>query len=266
MDTTIMLEWLPAVYRHVGTVRKILLTMDNFGPHLCGVRILPPPPNIRILWFPANSTSLYQPLDQAIIASVKAGYKRQWLSYMLECATAEQDPMKTMNVYLAIRWSLRSWNNHLTSETVANCYRKSTLVKGPMVDAAPIVPPDMAELFEQVIQATNIRDSMAIANFLNPAEEDVNIVETGQTNDELLEEVVNEHLGIQTVSNDEDEEVQFVKPSRTMQEAQDAIKILFEYMEGQDELQVEYLRALERLEAALEKLRVSSQTQSTLDR
>ena len=34
----------------------------------------PPPANIKIQWLPANSTSVYQPLDQGIIMNLKTYY------------------------------------------------------------------------------------------------------------------------------------------------------------------------------------------------
>jgi hypothetical protein len=79
MNTAIMREWLLEFYTHIGSTREVLLTMDNFSAHYTAIEISPPPPNIRICWLPANSTSRFQPLDQGIIQNFKAYYKRQWL-------------------------------------------------------------------------------------------------------------------------------------------------------------------------------------------
>lgn len=94
MNSTIMMDWLQASYRHIGFTGQVLLTMGNFFAHLSGVELCPPPPNIRICWLPANSTSRFQPLDQGIIQSLKAYYRRQWLSFMLECYNSNLDPIK----------------------------------------------------------------------------------------------------------------------------------------------------------------------------
>src|SRR5437016_2234169 len=48
MNTTIMIEWLKAFYRHIGTTRQVLLTMDNFSAHYSAIELCSPPPNIRI--------------------------------------------------------------------------------------------------------------------------------------------------------------------------------------------------------------------------
>jgi hypothetical protein len=47
---------------------------------------------------------------------------------MLECFEANQDPLKSMNIHLAIRWIVRSWNHFLINTTMYNCFRKSTLI------------------------------------------------------------------------------------------------------------------------------------------
>lgn len=266
MNTTIMTEWLQAFYRHIGPVREVLLTLDNFSAHVSAVELNPPPSNIRICWLPANSTSRFQPLDQGIIQSFKVHYRRQWLSYMLQCFSTNHNPMATMNIYLAIQWTLRSWNQHLLATTIYNCFRKSTLLTTPIVLSTPITPLDTAELYEQVLRIGNIHDSMAISNFLNPEEEDKDIQEGEQDAEEILQEVLDEHLGLQSTQDDDEDDEQSERPVHTVQEAQQALQVLIEYTEVEDALQADYLRVLERLETAIKAIRINSQTQSTLDR
>jgi hypothetical protein len=267
MNTTIMVEWLHSFYLHIGQLREVLLTMDNFSAHYSAVEIAPPPPNIRICWLPANSTSRFQPLDQGIIQSFKAHYRRQWLSYMLGCFNTNHNPMDTMNLWLAVRWTVRSWNQYLSNTTIYNCFRKSTLITTPIALTTPITPPDLLQLYKQVLDAGNIRDSMAISNFLSPEEEIQGMEESGHTVDEeeVFEEVMGEHLEPQTQDDDEDEGRYSEQPVHSVQDAQRALQVLIEYIEGQEALPVDHTRAIERLEAAIEGIRVNSQIQSTLD-
>ncbi|PQM43460.1 hypothetical protein VC83_09587 [Pseudogymnoascus destructans] len=165
MNSTIMIDWLQAFYQHIGFTRQVLLTMDNFSAHISGVELCPPPPNIRICWLPANSTSRFQPLDQGIIQSLKAYYRRQWLCFMLECYNLNLDPIKQASLRLSIRWILRSWNQQVLQSTIYNCFRKSTLLTTLITLPTSITPTDLSQLYEQVIQAGNIHDSMAISNF-----------------------------------------------------------------------------------------------------
>jgi hypothetical protein len=183
---------------------------------------------------------------------------------MLQCFTTNQDPIATVSIYLAIRWTLQSWNYYLSATTIYNCFRKSTLLTTLITLSTPASSLDTAEVCNQVIQAGNIHDSMAISDFLNPEEEELDIQEAGQDKEDILQEILDEHLGLQSTQNDDDGE-QSEQPVRTVQEAQQALQIMIEYTEDQDALQAEYLRALERLEAAIGAIRINSQTQSTLN-
>ena len=266
MNTVIMVQWLQAFYRHIGSTRQVLLTMDNFSAHYSAVELSPPPSNIRICWLPANSISQFQPLNQGIIQSFKAHYRRQWLSFMLDCFNKNQDPIDSMNLHFAIRWTVRSWNQHLLNTTIYNCFRKSTLLSMPILLPTVLSPPDLSQLYDSVLQAGYIHDAMSITNFLNPVEE-IQMEEEDSTGpDEVLEEVLEEHLGIQASQDDDEDGQQSEQPVYSIQDAQQALQVLIEFTERQAGLPVEHIRALERLETGIEVIRVNSQVQSSLDR
>ena len=69
MNYKIMLEWLRWFDKRAS--RPVLLLMDNFSAHEAAVDLLKestqPLRWTRIEWFPANTTSIFQPLDQGII-------------------------------------------------------------------------------------------------------------------------------------------------------------------------------------------------------
>jgi hypothetical protein len=98
MNTGVMKQWLYAFYQHIGTERRVVLLMDNFSAHSSAIEEMPPLANIRIAWLPLNATSRYQPLDQGIIQSFKAHYRRQWLSYMLDEYEHGRNPINTMTL------------------------------------------------------------------------------------------------------------------------------------------------------------------------
>jgi hypothetical protein len=271
MNTTIMSEWLKAFYLHIGTERKVLLTMDNFSAHKSAVEETPPPANIQIRFLPANSTSLYQPLDQGIIQDFKTHYRQQWLSYMLEEYEHKRDPVKTITIRKAIQWTLRSWYTYVSSSTVAACFSKASFYKDPPSTNSQAPQStnntNIADLYKQVQQAGSITDAVDLSNFHNPIEETQMEVQQTQTDDEVLEEVVQEHLGISTteVQDDEDTE-QPEKPMPTIQAAREAIQVLIDFAESQDALPTAHLRAMERLEQELDNLHEKSLRRSTLER
>lgn len=131
-----------------------------------------------------------------------------------------------------------------------------------------ITPSDTQQLYEQVLMAGNIQDSMAISNFLNLVEEFMDVLEDGhiESHEEVLQEVLEEHLGLQSTQNDEEDDEQARPLVWTIQEAQQALQVLIEFTEGSDDLQVDYLRGLQRLEAAIKAIKINSAVQSTLDR
>ena len=98
-----MTEWLEDFYGRIQQPRKILLLLNNCSAHILALKTSPPLENIRVCWLPPNSTSRFQPLDQEIIAAYKAQFAKPWLQYMVDSYHKGEDPMKTMNLRLAIR-------------------------------------------------------------------------------------------------------------------------------------------------------------------
>ena len=89
----------------------------------------------------------------------------------------------------------------------------------------PITPDDTLQLYKQVISARNIHDSMAISNFLNPEEEEVDMQENGSDLESILQEGLDEHLGVQSTQNNDYDNEQPM-PVRLVQEAQQALEVL----------------------------------------
>jgi hypothetical protein len=63
-------EWFRSVLKYIGKQRRVLLLLDNFSAHLCALEDAPPPSNIKGLFIPPNTTSIYQPLDEGIIQNL----------------------------------------------------------------------------------------------------------------------------------------------------------------------------------------------------
>ena len=130
------------------------------------------------------------------------------------------------------------------------------------------MPNGLSELYNEVIRAGNIQDSMAISNFLNPVEEDEKEATTSNLED-ILQQVLEEHLGV-TAQNaegedEEEEEGQPTQPQYTAKEAHEALQVIINYTESQDALNTDHLRNLERLESAIESLRRQARQQTSLD-
>jgi hypothetical protein len=86
---------------------------------------------LYIVFFPPNVTSRCQPLDQGIIHSVKAAYRRyfmQWLLSEYDIAADDVDLGKIKpNLKDAIRWLKLAWRD-VHPEVVRNCARASGIL------------------------------------------------------------------------------------------------------------------------------------------
>ena len=58
--------------------------------------------NVKIMFLPLNNTSMSQPLNQGIIQTQKAYYRRQWLQYVIQEWELRHDPSKSVNVLHAL--------------------------------------------------------------------------------------------------------------------------------------------------------------------
>jgi DDE superfamily endonuclease len=93
--------------------RKILLLLDGFSSHHAGLDLIEEEdlPNLRVEFLPPNTTSIRQPLDQGIIRTFKAYYKRRWLQYQLDNYERGEDPHQKMNILQALRWTTDAWRD-----------------------------------------------------------------------------------------------------------------------------------------------------------
>jgi hypothetical protein len=101
----------------------------------------------------------------------------------------------------------------------------------------------LTELYNKVTATENIQDTMAISNFLNSVNEEIEDEEDGYTvgEEDILQEVLQEHLGFQSTQNDEEEDELMAKPVYSVLDAKQALQILIEFTEGQDSLSTNYL-------------------------
>jgi len=106
--------------------------MDNFSVHAAAYeqiqRTTKKLKNTTVIFLPPNVTSRHQPLDQGIIHSWKAHYKKKWLAYMVYKADRGQDALEEMDVLKAIRWGINAWHLEVSDDTVRNCWLKSGLL------------------------------------------------------------------------------------------------------------------------------------------
>ncbi|XP_060881550.1 tigger transposable element-derived protein 6-like [Metopolophium dirhodum] len=117
-DDRIINEWLISLNEDMKKQeRKILLFLDN-----CTVHNNPPPlTNIELQFFPRNTTSKLQPLDQCIIKNCKTFYRQEVVKNVLECIESEQTP--NISVLPAMIFVDKAWKK-VAPSTILKCFKK----------------------------------------------------------------------------------------------------------------------------------------------
>lgn len=100
--------------------RRILLVVDNCTAHPRLENLK----NITLAFFPANTTSVLQPLDQGVIRSFKAHYRKLLLLDLITAMDRKEEFVVT--VADAITYSVKAWKR-VSGATIRNCFRKAQL-------------------------------------------------------------------------------------------------------------------------------------------
>ncbi|XP_065672149.1 tigger transposable element-derived protein 4-like [Hydra vulgaris] len=103
--------------------RKVALLVDNCSahPHIEGLS------NINLIFFPPNTTSVLQPMDQGVIRSLKAHYRHKIVRLCIK-AVDNNEPMPKISIFQAMKDLVSSWNA-VSKETVINCFKKAGISK-----------------------------------------------------------------------------------------------------------------------------------------
>jgi hypothetical protein len=83
--------------------------------------------HLKIVFLPANTTSVVQPLDQGITACTKALYRRQLVQWVLDEAGKPKNAGKSLkdlrpNFYQMMRWLNTAWQECVPPLTISNCW------------------------------------------------------------------------------------------------------------------------------------------------
>ena len=121
MTSHIFLDWIGKVNKMMmKEKRHILLFLDNATSHAQECRLS----NVTLKFFPANCTSVLQPLDHGIIRAFKARYHKHMLRSLLskmDTVDNVQALCKEVNLLDAIHWTDQSWTE-TASSTIVKCF------------------------------------------------------------------------------------------------------------------------------------------------
>jgi hypothetical protein len=113
------LEEMDSIFRKQK--RKVLLFLDNAPVHPPDVQLT----NINLKFSPANTTAEIQPLDQGIIRTFKAHYRRHLIQHIIaNAATVFSADDVVITALDAICWIELAWNS-VSELTIRNTFRKA---------------------------------------------------------------------------------------------------------------------------------------------
>ena len=138
MNTELMKEWLKSVdqkMRRQG--RKVLLFLDNAPSHP-KISLQ----NVKIVFFPANTTSLSQPMDQGIIQTLKLKYRKRQLQYILTQMEKNDkvgsQVLQQISILDAIYWINGSWKD-IEVSTIQKCFARCGFAMTMFPSDCPVV-------------------------------------------------------------------------------------------------------------------------------
>ena len=273
MRGDIMQEWFRSFYKHIGTQRQVVLLLDNFSAHLSALEDTPPPSNIKVVFLPPNATSIYQPLDQGIIRNLKHHYRKKWMTWMINMIDRDIDPTERMSLYYTLHWITQVWRTGVREGTIWKCFIKSTVIS-PRTDEIN-APGDQSEdlqlgdLYSQVSDRLPGAEVMELDEFLDPADENIDVEEPDLA--DIIVRLSEENGGGGGGAYDQDDgdkdEYIFGPPLDILSRV-DAVKYMhkaLEYAQHQEGITGRDLRDIEKIERLFSRLQVDGRQQRKVD-
>lgn len=124
MTRQIFLEWLVKLDEQMRKAnRRILLIVDRCPAHPMDVSTT----NIKVVFLPANTTSLIQPMDAGIIRSLKAKYRSALMKCIISrldsgCEETQMQAAKSVSVLDALNMLKTAWGQ-VTQQTIEHCFK-----------------------------------------------------------------------------------------------------------------------------------------------
>jgi hypothetical protein len=105
--------------------RNILLFVDNCAAHPKDTSFLR---NVKVIRYPANCTSVLQPLDLGVIKCYKL-YRKRLVQTAVCLMDAGKDTKKNINVLEVLHYTVAALQQ-VTQQTIKNCFRKAGYLQG----------------------------------------------------------------------------------------------------------------------------------------
>lgn len=196
--------------------RKILLLVDNCPAHpiISNLR------NIELAFFPANTTSILQPMDQSVIKSLKGHYRRKMLMDMIET-----DGKVSINMLQAVNFISKAWQE-VTAATIQHSFRHAGLCSSQetnQFNSEDNLP--LSEWISQFNIPNNFNEDLQSYENI-----DEDVATTGTLTDEQIVDLVSKSQETPDNQDEEDDQEDKAESPPTIQQALDAAKLVEKFL------------------------------------
>lgn len=168
MTSTLFDEWLNDINKKMRLAgRHILLFLDNAACHSANLVLS----HVTLQFFPPNTTSKLQPLDQGIIQAFKVYYRHRLLHRLVAAVSAPDSTptsvSQAVSVLDACHW-IAAATRELKPETIANCFAHAGFpVKA--ISQEPLLSPqvELSPVLSSISNALQLQDPLTFSEYNN---------------------------------------------------------------------------------------------------
>lgn len=257
MTSDLFAKWLMKLdKRFVKENRQVLLFIDNCTAH----NTIPVMENVKVVFFPANMTSVVQPMDQGIIKNLKHFYRGLLVENIL---SGEGNALKIkLDILEASRMCKQAWDK-VKPETIKNCFKKAGFVKTDEesaeetvtdetlpIDGWEDVAPNQTILYEDFL---NVDENVAVCGELTDADIVAEVLDTEEQNDD--------GSGDEIVGSPADEEE---TPVPNAADAMTYLREIRRFVESRNDVGDVQFKSLDVLESFIMAERLNSKKQAKI--
>lgn len=261
MTALIFKKWILNLDKRMGKERrKIVMFVDNCPAHPKSIENLK---NIRLVFFPPNTTSKLQPMDQGVIKNLKCHYRRRILKKIINAIDNNQPVIESINLRDCISELSKAWHD-VNETTIKNCFSKAGFKNTPSAsDCEEELPlSELKETWGKLKEYGTICEDAKLEEYL---EIDNNMCIAELPNDDDILESVRNNNEVEKVDDEENEEVEnecVLKPSHNdMINAFETIRHGFQFQENVPD---DIFNSLHRCESFFEKNESASKVQQKI--
>lgn len=215
---------------------KVLLLLDNCRSHSETLNDLYP--DVEVMFFPANTTSLIQPMDQTVIATFKSFYLRRVLDKMVK----NVDSHRSCDQFNAINVVKDFWRNFNIRDSITIVEESWNEVKDSTLNASwrkvwpEIVPAreksrrqELAEVVQSIVNTARTIDGEGFSDLQEPEVDEI-VLPSADLETEEIEEIAEasaESSPAEKLREERDSEPQFDRKSilEIMNSLQNAVEL-----------------------------------------